>query len=366
MTRILVTGLKEPAGGVENAILAYTENFDNENFSVDFVFMCPKVSFSDRISGNEIYLPSRIKHPIKYRKEIKRILKDGNYNAVWCNYSGLTNIDFLKYAKKFGVKKRIAHAHTSQYAWGNTIAKYLVPFFHQKNLKCINKYATDFWACSKKSAEFMYGPKIADETKIIPNAVNTDAFIKNVEIKQAVFEEFNIPQTAKVIGHVGRMCTAKNQCFLLDIMKKINELDPNVYLLFIGDGELNNVVTGHAKEIDVKNVIFTGSRSDVPRLTQAMDVFLLPSLTEGFPVTVIEAQAADLPVVVSSEAVVKETNITGTVKYISLNASLNEWATACLDAIGSPCSNCAEKLKEAGYDCKTQAKKLEAFFKGVA
>ena len=134
MTRILITGLKEPLGGVENAILAYTENFDESEIITDFAFICGEISFANRINnGNIIYLPNRVRHPITYRKKLKQIFESTQYDALWCNYSGLTNIDFLKMAKKHGVKKRIIHSHAARYTWGNIVMKYLVPFFHKKN-----------------------------------------------------------------------------------------------------------------------------------------------------------------------------------------------------------------------------------------
>ena len=140
MTRILITGLKEPLGGVENAVLAYTENFDTSEITTDFAFICGEISFANRINnGNIIYLPNRIRHPIEYRKKLKQIFKSTQYDALWCNYSGLTNIDFLKTAKKYGVKKRIIHSHAARYTWGNVAMKYLVPFFHKKNQKNVDK-----------------------------------------------------------------------------------------------------------------------------------------------------------------------------------------------------------------------------------
>lgn len=366
MKNILIAGLKEPPGGVENAVLAYTKNFDTSALSTDYVFTCGTVSFENKLSpGNAIYLPSRIRHPIRYRKEIQKIFESKNYDALWCNYSGLTNIDLLKAAKKAGIKKRVLHAHTSKLSWGNFLMKYLVPFFHNKNRKSIHKYATDFWACSKKSAIFMFGEEIGKNSVIIPNSVDTSLFEKNDEAIKVVREEFNIPENALVVGHVGRMCTEKNQTFLLDIFKRITEINSNSRLLFVGDGELKDNILQHAKNIHIdQHVIFTGSRNDVPALLQAMDVFLLPSLTEGFPVTVVEAQAADIPCVVSSEAVVREADITGTIEFISLADCINTWAERTLACAKMICSNGAEKVMAAGYDCKEQAVKLQHFFEG--
>ena len=366
MTRILIAGLKEPPGGVESAVLAYTDNFSHSEITADFAFICGEISFSDRIkNGKALYLPNRIKHPLLYRRRLREIFAEGNYDALWCNYSGLTNIDFLKVAKKYGVRTRIIHAHTSRHSWGNALMKYLVPYFHNKNQKKVEKYTTDFWACSKKSAEFMYGERLAEKTTIIPNGVDTDRFFRDEETRADVCSEFGIPADSIIISHVGRMCTEKNQTFLLDILKEAVKLNDRVKLLFIGDGELKESVMNYAGEISVTDsVIFTLSRRDIPRLLSAADVFLLPSLTEGFPVTVVEAQAADVPCVVSAEAVVREADLTGNVTFVSLEESAAQWAQMVLKTSEARPVNGKAILKEKGFDCKTEALKIQKFFKG--
>lgn len=367
MKKILIAGLKEPAGGVENAVLSYTDNFDTSCFTTDFAFVCGKVSFEERIkNGRAIYLPNRIKHPVLYRKKLKQIFAETNYDALWCNYSGLTNIDFLKEAKKKGVPVRIVHSHTAKHSWGNQIMKYLVPYFHNKNQKIIDRYVTDYWTCSKKSADFMFGKKLAQKAVLIPNTVDTDKFITDSSCKDNVLSEFGISKDATVVGHIGRMCIEKNQCYLLDIFKEILKLNEKAVLLFVGDGELKETVISYAKEIGIENnVVFTLSRKDIPRLLCAMDVFLLPSLTEGFPVTVVEAQAANVPCVVSSEAVVKEADLTDTTRFVSLEEDVAVWAKTVLDAAEETLKNGIEKLKAAGFDSKTEAGKIQNFFKGV-
>ncbi len=363
MARILITGLKAPAGGVESAVLAYTERFDHAAVETDFAFVCGKVPFEDRLHGEAFYLPNRVRHPLAYRKQLKAIFDGKSYDALWCNYSGLTNIDFLKAAKRRGVPVRIIHAHAARHSWGNRVMKYLVPFFHNKNQKVVDRYTTDFWACSKKAATFMFGPALAETTRIVPNAVDTKQFIADPATKQAVRKEWGIPENAVVIGHVGRMCVEKNQLFLLKIMKEITAQNENTVLLFVGDGELHDEVTTYANTLGIADkVIFTGSRSDVPALLQAMDVFLLPSLTEAFPVTVVEAQAANVPCVVSSEAVVREADITGSTSFLSLEDAPSLWAKAVLSAANITLENGAEALVSAGFDSKTAANTLQSFF----
>ena len=363
MTRILIAGLKEPPGGVEAAVLAYTENFDNKIIT-DFVFICNEITFADRIlNGNTIYLPNRVRHPILYRKKLKQIFKSNKYDALWCNYSGLTNIDLLKTAKKHGVKTRIIHSHAAKYSWGNIIMKYLVPFFHNLNQKVVDKYATDFWACSKKAATFMFGEKLAQKAVIIPNAIDTDKFDIDDNVRYEIRDEFGIDHNSTVIGHIGRMCREKNQRFVLDIFKETQKIQNDAVLLFVGDGELREDIFSYAKELGIeKNVVFTLTRTDIPKLLKAMDVFLITSLIESFCIVLIEAQCANLPSVVSLEAIDKELNMTDSMKFLSLNESSEVWAKTVLEAVNIKYENGRFKIKDNGYDCKTEAKKLQLFF----
>ena len=367
MKRILIVGLKDPAGGVESAIIEQVRHLDPIEVRTDFVIFGDKCSFEQKISefgGRVLYMPSRVRNPKGYKSVLNSIFSNEEYDAVWCNFSGLTNIDFLVFAKKFGVPCRIAHAHTSAFAWGNILMKYLVPLFHYKNQRKIHRFATHFWACSKASGEFMFGPRNMNRVEVKKNPIDTEKYIRREEIRQKIRDEFGIGD-CPVVCHVGRMCTAKNQNFLLDIFAKLVSAKPEFKLLFVGDGELNSEVTSHAEELGLgEALIFAGTRNDVPEILQASDMFLLPSVTEGLPVTAIEAQAAGLCCVVSSEAVPKETDVTGNVIFVSLNDSLDLWVDAVVSAVDRYIADGAEKVAQMGYDSVSEASKLQKFFTG--
>lgn len=366
MARILVTGVKEPAGGVENIVMAYVRHFSPSAITADFAVFGEKLSFEDEITargGKVYYLPDRKTAPAKYKAALNSIFSENRYDAVWCSFSGLTNIDFLKKAKQTGVGLRIAHAHTSGYFWGNKIMKYVVPVLHNINKVLLPLYANRLWTCSEKAAVFMFGKKHSGEAEIVKNAIDAPVFRKNDADRQSVREEFGIAPDALVVGHVGRMCTAKNQFFLLDTFKTILNEKPDAKLLFIGDGELHDRLIEYTHTCGLeKSVIYTGTRNDIPRLLQAFDVFALPSVSEGLPVVLIEAQAADIPCVTSTPAVTKEVDVTGTVDFVQLDKPAEFWAKEIIKAAGQKQTGGIEKLKNSGYDINTEAKKLEKIF----
>ena len=365
MKKVLIVGLKDPAGGVESAVMEQVRHLDTNEVRADFALFTENFSFEQEITergGRVIYFPSRVTARREYKAALKAAFETEKYDAVWCNFSGLTNIDFLKEARRAGVGCRIAHAHTAQFAWGNILMKYLVPMLHYKNQRVIDKAATKLWACSPAAAEFMFGKKNLSKTEIVNNPVDTEKYVKNEAVRREVRAEFSITDE-KVIIHVGRMCVAKNQKFLLDIFSQVLKLDPSARLLFVGDGELQDEIMSYAEQFSFgSSVIFTGARRDVPRLLQAADAFLLPSVTEGLPVTAVEAQAAGLCCVVSKEAVPPMTDVTGNVRFLSLADHPSVWAGEVLKATECAVSDGAERVAKGGYGLKENVERLQKVF----
>lgn len=367
MKRILVTGLKDPAGGVESAVMGYIRQFDRTVLQVDVAVFGEVFSLSAEIEargGKVWYLPSRVRQPQAYKKALSDVFQETKYDAVWCNFSGLTNIDFLKQAKTAGVPIRIAHAHTAAFAWGTPLMRYVVPMLHYKNQRVLHRFATHLWACSMNAAVFMYGESPFKQVSLIANAIDVDTFAFSPALREEMRACFGFADQP-VILHVGRMCTAKNQKFLLDIFKAVLAKRSDARLLFVGDGELHDAVHAYADAIGVSHAVtFTGMRQGTADILQAGDVFLLPSVTEGFPVTVMEAQAAGLPCVVSAQAVPREIDVTGNVEFLSLQAPADVWAEKLLSVCNTRAENTTEKVKAAGYDTKSAAKKMQTFFAG--
>lgn len=366
--RVLIFGLKDPAGGVESAVMNYVRNFDRTRLVCDVVVFSDPFSLGAEIQGmggKVICLPNRRKNYAQYRAAVSRIFEDGEYCAVWCNLSGLTNMDIPELAQKKGIPVIVAHSHTSQLAWGSPVMKYVVHAMHYYYKGKVGRYFTDFFGCSRKSAVFMFGEKYGSQAKIIPNAIDASRFRHSGETRSAVRSSLGLQEKDLVIGHVGRMCVAKNQKFLLDVFRALSQRNPGAKLLFVGDGELQESVLAYASQIGIDGqVIFTGARGDVDRLLSAMDVFFLPSVTEGFPVTLVEAQAASLPCVVSAEAVLKETDLTGHMRFVSLGDDMENWVHALEEASRDPYHDGNEIVAASEYDIHQAAGKLEQYFTG--
>ena len=359
--KILIFGPKEPIGGVEAVALSYAKHLIAYGCKCDFLlyenFPGLEKMITD-IGGTVIHAASRRTNYTQYKTDLDNIFKT-KYDAVWCNFSGLTNIDLLKLAKKAGVPVRIAHSHTSGLSWGNPLMRILVPLMHYTNKTVIGRYANELWACSQKAGRFMYPKKLWHKIKVWNNAVDLTVLYPDNALRTQTRQVLEI-EDKLVIGHIGRICREKNQRFLLNVYKEFLNYN-NAHLIFLSDAP-NDEIVNFAKELGIENKItFLTGKQHLASLYNAMDVFLLPSLVEGLGLTAIEAQACGVPCVVST-GVSQEGNITGFVDYISLESDYSVWCDALESASTKRIKNPKELIIRNKYDIITESEKMYAFF----
>ena len=358
--RILIIGLKAPIGGVEHIITDYVKHFPKEGNEYDFAVFSTDENLENLIAsanGNVLYLPSRMKRYAEYKRQVKKIFEAKKYDVVWCSYSGLTNIDFLVFAKKYNVTVRIAHSHVSALSWNGRIMKYLVPYLHYKNKKRIKNFATNFWACSSVAGKFMFPQEVFDDIEIKHNGIEVDSFLADQEAKSKAKSALNLSGKT-VVGHIGRCCKEKNQKFLLDVFAEYKKKDPSAHLLIVGDGELFEETKAYANSIALgDSVSFAGYQKDTVSFLHAMDVFVQPSLNEGLPITLIEAQACGIRCIAST-GVSSEADVSGYIDFIPLDAPVSEWVNAISKCSKETIPNPTELVKAAGYDISVAAKEL--------
>ena len=367
LNRILIFGMTENPGGVENVIMNYYRKLNRKKYQFDFLCNTNKVAYSDEINslGGKIYkIVARSNNRKEYKKQINEFFKNHSkeYNTIWVNVCSLANIDYLKYAKKYGIKYRIIHSHNSQ----NMDSK-LRGILHKINKIFIKKYATDFWACSDDAGEWFYDKSIINSNRylVVNNAIDIDKFKYNEDIRNKYRKELNI-ENKIVIGNVGRLHFQKNQSFAIDIYNKLQKNNNNVIMLIIGQGEDYDKLKSKVDSLNLQDkVIFLGVRNDIPELMQAMDIFLFPSVFEGLGLVLIESQASGLLTYASSNVIPDLVKMDDErFKFISLNDKPSEWAKIIIKdfpKIRDRKSN-DECIKKAGYDINTEIKKIEKYF----
>ncbi len=361
MKKILVYGISGGPGGVETVVHNIIVNSNNEEISFDILTFFDNIEYAKEYKelGVNVYkITARSENPVKNKQELKGFLKENakNYDAVWCNLAELINIDILKVAKKYGIKKRIIHSHSV----ASTRNKILT-LLHRVNKLFIGKIATDFWACSLPAGKWFFGEKIlkSKNFNVIRNAVYPEKNLFDNDVRLSSRAELGINDEF-VVGHVGRLSIGeKNTLFLLEIFKEILNLNPKAKLLLVGDGNDKQEVEKEIDRLDIKNsVIMTGHRNDVNRLMNAMDVFVLPSKMEGLGIVLIEAQACGLPCFTSADVVPNEVKITDILQFISLNDTAKHWANEIICfKCDERCSKTDEIIK-AGYSIKEESKRV--------
>ena len=239
----------------------------------------------------------------------------------------------------------------------------MVKFIYKK---FIGRYITHKFSCGEDAAKWVYGAKNIDDVIYMKNAIDANEFRYSKKIDDEVREEFGL-EGKFVIGHVGRFFEQKNHPFIVKVFAEVAKQDPSAVLILVGGGELDDAIMNQIKD-DVNQlglsdkVIFTGVRSDVKRIMQAFDVFILPSLYEGFPVVMVEAQATGLKCLISDK-VPSECDITGNVEIIPLSDGEKVWADHILAyKNGYKKQDMYQTIVNAGYDIKENSKWLEEFY----
>lgn len=355
-------------GGIETMIMNLYRHIDREKVQFDFLAHYGREAvYNDEIRamGGRIYEMPALRDEthiyywriFSYIKALDRFFKEHPEYCVIHGHMTNTASIYMPIAKRHGVFCRISHSHNT-HAKAGMVGK--VTDFLQKS---IYKYATDFFACSEAAKHWFYPSELISSGKvqILANAVEAQRFRFDPEKREKMRKSLELGESLTVIC-VARFRPEKNQTFLIDVLREMLNVRQDVVFLFAGDGPCEEKVKAKAKECGVEeHTRFLGMRTDVPELLQAADVFALPSLWEGLPVTAIEAQASGLHCVVS-EGLTEEMNAIDMVEYLSLKAGAVKWAEALFHAAANCRWDTYEEIRSAGYDINVTAPWLQEFY----
>lgn len=260
---------------------------------------------------------------------------------------------YLPIAKKHGVKT-IIHSHSTSNGKGLTA---LV----KASLQFPLRYQADqFFSCSKEAGCWLFGKRITDGNRhhILKNAIDANAYRYNEDVRQTYVHELGL-EDKLVYAHVGRFHPSKNHSFLLRAFKRIYENQSNAVLLLVGDGDLRKDIEQQIDELGIReSVMLLGNRHDIPKVLQAADFFLFPSLWEGLGIVAVEAQAAGLGCICSDQ-VPQLVKVTENCQFLPLDEEV--WAAAALNADKNKADTYAQ-IVAAGYDVCATAQWLQDFY----
>lgn len=306
---------------------------------------------------------SKLIREIKRTFAMARVMKVEEYDLIHIHadhaYEVMRSIGAGKLA---GISRFVIHAHTTG---GDSKFSRLKK---QIILKCQMRLSRDNYlqlACSEEAAEYLFGRKNKNNTIILKNGIDVKKFIFHSDSRLKIRKKLGYKEQL-IVGNIGRFSPQKNHFFILDVFAEILNKAPSARLMLIGDGELRTDVENAAKRKGIyESIDFLGNRNDVPDLLQAMDVFLLPSLYEGFGIVNLEAQCAGLPCVVSTE-VPEMVRVTDLVQFIPLSEAPDVWADAvCKKADIAVRKSRETELIRAGYDIASSAAQLQELYKNI-
>lgn len=359
--RVLVLDTVMDRGGAEAMMMNYLRYMDRTKVQLDFMVNRDyKADYEDEIKelGGRIYrmCPMYPKNFIKYKKQIREFLKEHQeYKIIHSNLEERSYFA-LKEAKKLNIPVRISHSHNAPKGFNlKTIVRY---YFRAR----LTPQVTHMFTCGIEAGDWLYGKKNREKFIMQNNAIDAKSYEYNEEMERKIKKEFHL-EGKFVIGHVGRFFPQKNHSFLIDVFKEVYKKDKTAVLILVGRGELKEEIENKVRLLGLEEAVrFTGVRSDVNNIMQSFDLFLLPSLFEGFPVTMVEAQAAGLKCIISDK-VPKQCDITGNVEVVSLEESPEKWAEKILKYKDSyKKESMYKKIVQANFDIKENALWMENFY----
>lgn len=366
MIRVLhVIGAMDRAGA-ETMIMNLYRHIDRSEIQFSFLVHTDRhCDYDDEIEtlGGKIYRLPRFTglNYFQYKKACKRFFETHPEIDIVHGHIGVGAPLYLAAANKAN-KFTIAHAHSENFYIGLNKIAFSVATHPTR------KIAKAFFACSNQACIDTFGESVLQTGRctIINNGVDTE-ILKNSAMKREAYREDYGLSNSPVFGHVARFIPVKNHEFLVEIFNEIVRKMPNAQLFLLGDGPDRPKIEKMVKDLQLeKNVHFLGVREDISELLAAMDVFIFPSKKEGLPVSVVEAQAVGLPVLLS-DGVTETAAILPSTTRASLSEGATAWANralAMLDGRLSP-KKAQEILRSAGFDATKNAQEVSAYYKKV-
>lgn len=352
-------------GGAETMIMNIFRNIDKNKIQFDFLCLSEKIGDYEKeileLGGNIYKLPDpKEQGRFKGLKEVYKLMKKNKYDVVHSHimfYNGFINL----IAFFAGIKKRISHSHNSADLKKETILRKL--YMHISRFM-INTFSNVKIACGKDAGEYLYGKR--RKYIIINNAIDLEKYINVIEEdKNNLMKELNIKENELIIGNVGRFDRVKNQEFLIELAKELVKQNKcNFKIILVGQGERFDFIRNKIIDENLeKYFIMTGLRKDIPIFMNIFDVFIMPSLHEGFPLVVVEALAGDNICFLSNNIPIETNIIDSRVHFFNLKDNKSDLINDIYNELeNKKYINLEEELTKKGFSIKNMVKQISQIY----
>lgn len=354
--------------GAESFIMNIYRKIDRTHVQFDFlVYTNEKQDFEDEITtlgGRVIHMPcSSGIGALRSIPQIKRIIRTyGPYKAIHAHT--LYNICYsMLAARSVPEMLRISHSHSTK---NRLTAGFFQRAYEWMSRSIIRHYTQVMVACGENAGEFLFGSKFRKEGIILKNGVDLDKHCSHNENAIAAIKGAYGLTDKLVIGSVAHFYEIKNHVFMVEIAKALKSNGTKFKMLFIGRGGLIEKIRKNVIDCDLQNeVIFLGTRTDINDLMYCFDVFLMPSHFEGNPVTLVEAQAAGLPCVITNSITDEMDMGLGLIHKCSLSSSASQWTDTIVEAAKHRCmdeNEIRKRIAACGYDAQITADQMQQLY----
>ena len=344
--KILLIGMSSNLGGIETYLYNLYKNADKSKFHFDFT----NVTEDDIVYKKELEkdgckvfkLTPRYKNYKKHIENLKNIFLHNDYDYVHYNIMSYSWYEPIVIANKYSKAKIIIHSHcgSSNYLKGNHLRTTILNLIGKYKTRKISYIRA---ACGKQAGDYMFRRK---DYLIFNNGIDLEKFKFNEKYRKEIRESLNIDNNTTIYGLVAAFFPVKNHEFLIDIFYKILKSNSNSKLLLIGQGPTQEQIINKVKNLKIEDkVLFLGKRTDVNKIYSALDTYIMPSITEGLSISLIEAQVNGLKCY-TSDGVDKNSNITGNVEFLDLKKPAIEWAKIILNFNNKRDSKVLDKVPE--------------------
>lgn len=347
-------------GGAETFLMNVLRNIDRSKYN--FVFLCygdkPFDYEEEVISlGAKIVRVRDIKE-VGFRqhvRDLRKVVVDNSIDVVHA-HTYYNSVFSLIAAILSGVRLRIVHSHNTQSEPSPSLAKQFYFFVSKIGIEI---FANKFVACGDDAGRALFVPW--RKFQVINNGINIKDFAYSQDSRNSVREELGIDKRATVLMHAGRFAEVKNHDFLIDTFAEYQKYDPKSRLILVGDGPLRKKTEDKVEKLNLSNAVkFLGLRSDVYRIYSAADAFVFPSIFEGLPVVLVEAQTNGLRCLVS-DSVDKDTKLTEAVEFYQLSKTASEWANR-ISSMNLARVDSQDTMLNSSYNIKISVKNIEKLY----
>lgn len=360
--RILIVDGKLICGGVESFLMNIYRHLDRTKIQFDFlVHYKERFFYDDEVEklGGKIYRLSfrNDNNYFKYKKDLREFFySHQEYQIVWGHMDGLASI-YLKVAKECGVKTTICHSHITS---PELSFKGIIKGFLKRNTW---KYCDYRFACSTEAGKYLYGNH---EFQLIHNAIEIEKFSFDKKVRNIIRNLYGW-ENKIVIGHIGRFFPQKNHSYLIEVFDRVVKQDENFVLCLCGDGEDKENIEQIVKEKGLsKKVTFTGNISNVNEYYQAFDIFVMPSLYEGLPVTGVEAQTSGLKCIFADTITPEVNLVRENVSFLGISEDdIAGWERIIQDNCIYERKDCSKIVSDAGYSITSLSKYITNFMESL-